>query len=284
MTLLLALLLCAPERVTIVAKKVAKPSALERIESALEAGWKRLYQKEDEQIADANALAAQGDAQGALKIYDAARPRLGDDAALAFDRSSSLLKLPDPTAAAEASSEAARAFERGDASLKPKAAYQRALAAESMGHPDDAMKLYEAALALDPADVDSKVNLELLLRTQEERKNRQAGQPEQQKPQKKDQPQQQPDPSKGQDPQGKDKQAGNQQQKPQDDAQPQAGGDQKNEQKPDKNQEANAKKPDRSEAERLLDALRASEKNLQVWRFAKNKGKEARRSDVEKDW
>ena len=40
----------------------------------------------------------------------------------------------------------------------------------------------------------------------------------------------------------------------------------------------------RSEAERLLDALRAGEKNLQVWRFAKDKRKEARRSDAEKDW
>jgi uncharacterized protein YdeI (YjbR/CyaY-like superfamily) len=33
-----------------------------------------------------------------------------------------------------------------------------------------------------------------------------------------------------------------------------------------------------------LDALRAGEKNLQVWRFAKDKRKETRRSEVEKDW
>src|SRR5256885_17260762 len=40
---------------------------------------------------------------------------------------------------------------------------------------------------------------------------------------------------------------------------------------------------DRSEAQRLLDALRASEKNLQTWRFAKKKADVRKRSDLEKD-
>ena len=48
-------------------------------------------------------------------------------------------------------------------------------------------------------------------------------------------------------------------------------------------QAAGSRPMDRSEAQRLLDALRAGEKNLQVWRFGKQKAKE-RRSDVEKDW
>ena len=48
-------------------------------------------------------------------------------------------------------------------------------------------------------------------------------------------------------------------------------------------QAAGARPMDRSEAQRLLDALRAGEKNLQVWRFGKEKAKE-RRQDVEKDW
>src|SRR5206468_9484618 len=39
---------------------------------------------------------------------------------------------------------------------------------------------------------------------------------------------------------------------------------------------------DRSEAQRLLDALQAGEKNLQVWRFTRKKRE--RQSDVEKDW
>jgi tetratricopeptide (TPR) repeat protein len=281
--LLLALLLCVPERVTIVARRAEKRTALARLESTLGAAWKRLYEKEDEQVGHGNALAARSDAEGALKVYDAARPRLGDDPALSFDRSTALLKVPDPSAAAEASSEAARAFERGDPSLKPMAAYQRALAAESMGQPDDAMKLYASALALDPEDVDSKVNLELLLRTQEDRKKQQAGRP-QPTPQKKDQPQQQPDPPKGQDQQGQDKQAGKQEQKKQDDAQPQPGPDPQAKAQEKKPQPSEQKAPDRSEADRLLDALRTSEKNLQMWRFAKKSSKEARRSEVEKDW
>jgi hypothetical protein len=41
---------------------------------------------------------------------------------------------------------------------------------------------------------------------------------------------------------------------------------------------------DRSEAQRLLDALRASEKQLQTWRFAKKKTDVRKRSDPEKDW
>ena len=48
-------------------------------------------------------------------------------------------------------------------------------------------------------------------------------------------------------------------------------------------QSAGARPMDRSEAQRLLDALGAGEKNLQVWRFGKEKAKEPRH-DVEKDW
>lgn len=282
MTLLLSLLLCAPGRVTIVANRPHPPSALSRVETALAAAWRRLYTKEDQQVAEGNALAAGGDPKSALKAYDAARARLHDDAALAFDRSAALLRLSDPSAAAEASSEAARAFERGEGALKAAAAYQRALAAESTGHPDDAMKLYGSALALDPDDVDSKVNLELLLRTEEQRKQQQAGQP-QPAPRKKDQPQEKPDPAKGQSPQGEQKQAGNREQT-KDKAQPQPGTDRQPKQDQKRPQQAEQKPQDRSEAERLLDALRASEKNLQMWRFAKNKSKEARRGEVEKDW
>lgn len=283
MTLLLALLLCAPERVTIVARRAEKPSVLSRVEAGLGSAWRRLFQKEDAQAGEANALAARGDAQGALKLYDSAKARLPGSPELAFDRSGALLKLPDPSAAPQAASEAARALDKGDQALKPKAAYQLALAAEAMGQPDEAMKLYADALALDPGDPDSKVNLELLLRTQEARNQRQAGQP-QESPKKKDQPQKGPDKSKGKEPQGQEKQAGTREQKKQEDAQPQPGTEQQAKEKEKRPQEAEQKPVDRSEAERLLDALRASEKNLQVWRFARDKRKEAHRGEAEKDW
>jgi hypothetical protein len=148
-------------------------------------------------------------------------------------------------------------------------------------------------LALDPADVDSKVNLELLLRTQEQRQKNAAGQPRE------NQPAQQGAEQKPQQPQGeparKQEQA---QQKPSPGQQPkpQPGDDpqqrsaqqqgQEREQKPDApSPKAGAEKPvDRTEAQRLLDALRASEKNLQTWRFAKKKTEARKRSDPEKDW
>ena len=127
-------------------------------------------------MARGNALAAGDDPEAALREYDRAQARMPDDPQVAFDRASVLLKL-DPSKAAEAASEAARALQHGDAALKPKAAYDLALASEALGHADEAVRQYGAALALDPADTDSKVNLELLLRTQDQRRPNPAGQP-----------------------------------------------------------------------------------------------------------
>jgi hypothetical protein len=160
--------------------------------------------------------------------------------------------------------------------LKPQAAYDLALATEAMGKPDEAMIGYRMALGLDPGDRDSKVNLELLLKTQEERKQKQ--QMGEQKPNKQQQ--------EGKE--DKQKKQGDQQQKDekkQEQAEQQQGQkEQEKLQEKKKAQAAEEKLVDRSEAERLLDALRAGEKNLQVWRFAKDKRKEARHSEPEKDW
>jgi len=246
-------------------------------------GLQRLYEKEDPDVLRGNALAAQNDAENALHEYDKAREHLPDSAGLSFNRASALLKL-DPGKAPEAASEAAQALQKGDAHLKPQAAYDLALAIEAMGHPDEAMKAYALALGLDPEDRDSKVNLELLLKTQEERK------------QKKQQGQQQPDKQKQQGKDDQQKQKGEQEQKDQqkeqgqkeerkEQAEQQQGAkEEKAEKKREQQQQAEEKPVDRSEAERLLDALRAGEKNLMVWRFAKDKRKEARRSEPERDW
>lgn len=283
MILLLALLCAAPERITVVAKHVDKPGFFHKLQDAAGTAWHRLYEKDDAEVAQGNALAAQGDAEGALKEYDKARERLPESAPLSFDRASALLKL-DAAKAPEAASEAAQALQHGEGALKAQAAYDLALATEAMGRPDEAMKAYGAALALDPGDEDSKVNLELLLKTQEERK-KQMQQPQQQESKDKNQQKQQPpDKSKGEE-QKKDqqKQAGQKEEQKQD--QQQAGEQQQAKPEEKKEQQAQEEKPvDRSEAERLLDALRAGEKNLQVWRFAKDKRKEARRGEVEKDW
>ncbi|MGZ6126230.1 MAG: tetratricopeptide repeat protein [Myxococcales bacterium] len=281
--LLLALLLAAPERVVVVARKAEPPGLLEALRKPVAAAFRRLYQCEDEDVARGNALAAQGDPDGALREYDKARARRPNDPAIAYDRASVLLKM-DPKAAPVAAAEASQALQNGDAALKPKAAYQLALATEAMGQAEDAIREYGAALALDPDDVDSKVNLELLLRTQEQRRQSAAGKPKEDKPgrqgkEQKPQPQQ-GDASKKQDQaQPQDPNAAPQQQP---DPQQQS---QEQKPQPPRPDAARPEKPvDRSEAQRLLDALRASEKQLQTWRFAKKKTNQRNRSDPEKDW
>jgi len=289
---MLALSLAAPERVVLVARQKEAPGFFARLEKSLASAARRLIQREDDDVVRGNALLAQGDPQGALQEYDKARRRLPDDPGVAFDRATALLKVDAKTAGA-AATEAQRALEHGDAALKPKAAYQLALALEGTGQADAAIRQYGAALALDPDDVDSKVNLELLLRTEDRQRRNPAGQPrqdqrsrqgEQQKPaprkddsDRKQQASPTPQPSSGKE----------QQQEPQQDpsGQQQSAGQEDK----DKQQQAgqpkggNEKPMDRSEAQRLLDALRASEKNLQPWRFAKQKTTVKRR-DLDKDW
>jgi tetratricopeptide (TPR) repeat protein len=289
--LLIALALAAPERVVVVARPVEPPGLLERLGKRMAAATRRLYERDDEGVARGNALLAQDDAQGALAEYDKARARLPEDPGVAFDRATALLKV-DAKLAPEAASEAARALQRGGPALKPKAAYQMALALEGMGQADDALRQYGAALALDPDDVDSKVNLELLLRTEEQRRKSPAGQPRPNQAAQQGE-QQKPEPQKGE---AQRKQQESPAQKPTQGQEPQpqqpdpANPQQSASQQPDKQREkadpkAGSEKPvDRTEAERLLDALRASEKNLQIWRFAKKKTEVRKRSDLEKDW
>lgn len=284
MAILLALLLAAPEKVVVVANPHPRQST--SMLSNLKTLLRRLYEKPEPQVAAGNALAAQNDATGALEKYDEARKRMPDDGALAHDRATALLKL-GAEKAPEALSEAARALDHGDASVKPLAAYDEALALEQLGKPQDAMAGYARALAFNPDDEDAKVNLELLLKGEEQKKQPQQGQQKpDQKPQqgKKDEEQakgkeeqQQKDKSEG----DKEKERKQEQEKKeagkQQEQQPQA-------QKNDQPQPAEEKPVDRTEAQRLLDALKAGEKNLQVWRFAKQNKKDLKRGNVEKDW
>lgn len=280
--LLLTLLLAPPERVVVVARKPEPPGFFEQVGRPLLRAFERLYQREDDDVARGNALAAQDDPEGALREYDKARAREPDDPRIAYDRASVLLKM-DAKAAPVAAAEASQALQNGDSALKPKAAYQLALATEAMGHADDAVRQYGAALALDPDDVDSKVNLELLLRTRKEKRAAPAGQPKEEKPaqQKADQ---KPQPQQGE---AAKQQQESQPSDPKSAQRPEEQPEQQQAQKQQaqqKQQSAQEKPLDRTEAQRLLDALRASEKQLQTWRFAKKKTDLRKRSDPEKDW
>jgi len=294
--LLLAALLAEPAAaVEPHARPAAGPSLLDRTGRAL----RRLLEKPEPNVSKGNARAAAGDVEGALNAYEKADvPEHGPRAAaLAHDRASALLRAGDAQLAPQAVQEANRGLAEGDAPLKAISAYDLGYALEQSGRPDDAIAAYARALQLDPEDRDSKVNLELLLR-EEERKQKQphpGGQPEKEKKQPqagKDDKQKQQGPQEqqkdqqkqaGQDQDGKQsgqkQQAGQEQQQGQAQEQPQP--DKPGEKK--ELQAAGNRPMDRSEAQRLLDALRAGEKNLQVWRFGKQKAKE-RRTDVEKDW
>jgi len=289
----LALLLAAPERVVVVARKAEPPGFVERMGRSLRGIVRGLYERDDDDVARGSALLAQADPEGALREYDKARARLPDHPGVAFDRAAALLKV-GPSKAADAAGEAGRALQAADAALKPKAAYQLALATESMGQPDEAVRQYGAALALDPDDVDSKVNLELLLRTQRHPRQNPVGKPSEEQPRQQG-AQQKPEPHKGdaprkQEPSASQKASAGQQPEPQQKDDPQGQAAQQQGQNPEKKPEAatpetGSEKPlDRTEAQRLLDALRASEKNLQTWRFAKKKTEVRKRSDSEKDW
>lgn len=279
---------------TVVVKSARRgPSALEGAAQAVQRAFRRLWEREQPDAARGNELAAQNDPAGALQAYDEAEPKVpaGSDAAaaLAFDRSSALLK-GEATEAPKALAQALRAAESSDPKLRAKAAYNAALALEQAGKADEAVGAYGQALRLDPDDEDAKVNLELLLRQKEQqRKQPQAGpQDPSKQQQKQDQEQQQQ--SKGEqkkDEQEQQKQA--QQQKQEE--KPRQGEQQQEQPKQEQAQQEKKEEPQqppeqmgRSEAQRLLDAAKAGEKNLQTWRFGKRPEKDRRRTPAEKDW
>ena len=270
MMLLCAILLAAPERVVVMARKPEKPGLAARASQGLSRAFRRLYEKTDSDVDEGNALSARNDAENALKAYDRALQRLPESPELRFDRANTLLKL-EAQSAPEAAKEAAYALEHGGAALKPRAAFDLGLANEAMGRPDEAINAYEQALALDPSDADSKVNLELLLRSNEERKQKQAGKPQQDK-----QKQEGKDPDKQQSQGGEQKpdpkkEAGDQQRQEQKQPSRHPGEEQAPRPEEKKQAQASEKPVDRSEAE-------------QPWRFAREKTKERQRRDAEKDW
>ena len=137
-----------------------------------------------------------------------------------------------------------------------------------------------------PSDADSKVNLELLLRSNEERKQKQQmGKPQEDKQKQEGKDQQKQQSQGGEQKPDPRKQAGDQQQENEKQPSQEKPGEEQAPRPDEKKQAQAGEKPvDRSEAERLLDALRADEKNLQPWRFAREKTKERQRRDAEKDW
>ena len=268
---------------------------------------RRLWEKDEPHSTDGNLASLNGNVDEALKDYDEAEHALppGGDAAatLAFDRSTALLK-GSPEQAKKALEEAQAARDSSDPSLRAKAAYNTGVALEAQGKPDEAIKAYANALSLDPEDVDSKVNLELLLQ-EHQKKQPQAGQQQDKdkQPQPKDEKDKQEQQAQGKQDDKKDQQQqqqkqgeqkkdeqkkSEQQQAKEDEKKKQEQQGQQEEQQGESEKKQKEEQPQaslgRSEAQRLLDAARAGEKNLQMWRFGKKAEQHKPRTSAEKDW
>ena len=288
------------------------PSLWTKATRALGNSVRRLWEKDEPNATKGNLETLNGDVDAAMKSYDEAEKQLpatsrDAQAALSFDRSGALLKGQQENAP-KALEQAQAAMQSSDPSLRAKAAYNAGVALEQAGKPQEAIKAYAEALSMDPDDVDSKVNLELLLQDKQ-KKEKQQGQQQDDKKQPNDQQQQQQqqqsngkqDDQKKQD-QKQEQQQGQEQQKDQQaqqqksDEEKKAQADQKKEEQAQQGQqqpqqgekeEAKQEKPaqlGRSEAQRLLDAARAGEKNLQMWRFGKKSDPHKQRATAEKDW
>ncbi len=273
----------------------------------------RLWKKPEPHVEASFEKLRKGDAPAAFELMDQASPGLEDPrdkAALSYDKSAALLMI-GKQGAPVAADEAKRALEGPCGNLCAPSAYNLGFAYADQGKRDEAIEAYGKSLALDPADEDAKHNLELLLREKKEQQSGGQGEQKENKPQqgqdkeKKDQDkqgkddekkQQKPD-DKEQKKQDEEKQGQGKadekkdQQKPDDkkgEEKQSQGADQKEKeqrkQKEDKQQQAQGRRVDRTEAQRLLDALRASEKNLQVWRFGQRREKPTRSRDAAKDW
>ena len=291
----------------------AKPQSLwAKTKQAVNDTVHRLWEKDESLTTEGNLASLNGDVDNALKKYDAAEkvlpPNSDSAATLAFNRSSALLKGP-PEDAQKALEQAQTARESSDPELRAKAAYNAGVALEQAGKPDEAIKAYANALSLDPNDVDSKVNLELLLQEHEKKQPQSGGENKDQKQQPQQDKDKQQEQSKGEQDQKKndekkDDQKGEQKkdqqqaqdQKPQDqkDVKPDEKKDEKDQTRQDQEGKKDGEKPKqqqektasigRSEAQRLLDAARAGEKNLQMWRFGKKAEQHKPRTASEKDW
>jgi hypothetical protein len=279
---------------------------------ALPAWFERLWKKPLPEVVAAQEKIRKGDAPAAVDILDKVTDQLKeprDQGVLAFDKSAALLMV-GKQGAPRAADEARRALDEPASEVHAPAAYNLGFALADQGKRDEAIDAYGKSLQLEATDIDAKYNLELLLREKQEQQQGGQGNKKDDKPSQDDKDkdkqrskgeddQQQKQDSKDQKDQDKDKQEKQSQPKSEDKDQqkPDQGKDpkqdkaqgQKPEQEPprdkkDQQQQAQQRPVDRTEAQRLLDALRASEKNLQVWRFGQRRAQPARPRDVEKDW
>jgi len=119
------------------------------------------FLREHDEVRAGNALLRGGDAAGALGRYAAAEREIGARAELDLDRGDALLALGRHAEAADAFR---RAAGRGDAKLASRALQNLAAALVAAGDADGAIRALAGSLACDPENDDARWNLEVLLR------------------------------------------------------------------------------------------------------------------------
>ncbi len=255
-----------------------------------------LFDAQEPRVRAGNEAYLRGEYDAALKSYDAAMQENPPSPELHFDRGNALYKLSKPDEALE---EYKKALDTRDAKFKESDYYNLGNTLGALKKYPEAIESYKRALELDPNDQEAKYNLELLLRAQEEQKKQKNQQGDKkddkdskkQDEQKKEQEQAKQDEQKKQEQQQKEQQA--KQDEPKKEQEQQAQQQQKEQQQKQQEQQqqqaaeekaqANGEpKPlTKRDAERILDALKADEKDLQMWQL---QAKERKPRSLEKDW
>ena len=259
------------------------------------------FTAEHPRVREGNEKLLSGDAAGALERFEAAEQEVGAHPEIDYDRGEAFYALGRHAEAREAWKKALEADTAG--ALSSHALQNMGNALDALGDKAGAVRAFSQALTRDPANEDARYNLEVLLRRRGEGQGapKDQGEKGQQKPQGPTQqgqgqkpPEQaqtpgaqgqKPDPKPGDQPQpskqkdGEAKAGDQGQPRPKDGPAAGATGEKR------AGQDGRSGQPSdglaKQDAERLLDALRARERNMPLGPAGR---KEARRKDVEKDW
>jgi Ca-activated chloride channel family protein len=250
---------------------------------------------EQPQVKEGNERLLSGDAAAALGQYDAAAQAAGPRPEIEFDRGNALHALGRHAEAREAWRRALEADRAG--TLSSRALQNMANALDAEGDQAGAARALGEALRRDPANEDARYNLEVLLRrkgggkgkpkdegqdgARKQQGPRDQGPGQQPKPDQQQQAQQQgqppPEPGPAEPTQRSQGEQPREQGKKGDERQ--AG-----ERQPDQAGERGAARPDaigKQDAEKLLDAMRARERNMPLGPPGR---KDARPREVARDW
>lgn len=239
------------------------------------------FTREEEHVREGNERLLAGDAEGALRRYEAAERAVGERAEIDFDRAHAAIRLGRIE---EAQASLRRAAERGDPALASRALQNLGHTLAGAGEREAAVTAYSEALRTDPENDDARHDLEVLLRqAAEERPPPPPGGGEREAPA--------PAPERGKeerDDPGQGRRAAPERPSPGEDPgppHPPARPGPEPEPVPAPGAGARGEEPaperTRQEAEQLLDALRARERKLPL------SGRErtgTRRTDAAKDW